>query len=373
MKLIYLIVTFIFLIIIFQYNNFSSVNVELFLNKKNIDLYKKQVNENLFVFYTKNLNNNFLDIKKYVKENSQKKNIFIKKMFSKIIELPQINYVYLFYYDPAQLLNIRSGKLTYSTEINLNPPKNTTIPFYLSSSLIENKNKLFNTFNEKYELDYVFMHEFIENYLLTKKILKTKDSLVRWFNDGICDFFANKFYSEIHPENTKIYVQQNFSDEFFTDEDIKKVDILEWSLGFYYMENDKYVLNTSKEIDSIFDSPRIKYIAAETFFMSLEKEFGIDLIFEIMKTLSLKENWRSEEILKLIETKIGKESLEKLIGKNYYSRIEKYRTRTFKNLANHYSENVRSLVVLSQDMKRNSAEGREFAFNLLLKNQKTHQ
>ncbi|MCK9224093.1 MAG: hypothetical protein M0R46_01545 [Candidatus Muirbacterium halophilum] len=339
------------------------------------------------------INNNLEKIKDYIKKDYDFKNAFLKKYFNKINENKIKMYVYnVFDIDNLYILNSSENrnKLNFKTSFSYynesmihlfkkheNIPhydiflnynfqfsknieddltKTTTISkahfkldinkmenYFICYSIFyfkQNKENIFFDFEDNKLLSSkhkrLWMHEFIETYILKVVLnldnLNNKDIFIRWVQDGLSEFYAEKIVLENFNEINNILVSTSSKEQSNESE----IDILRWGISPIFKQ-DFEVLKNNTDL----------YLKSKNLFNKIEKQHGYKPIENLLIFMQNTKKLTSEKVLLFFEEEIGKENLEKLIGINYIERVNQVRIEFFEEVLEKYKDNKEILKLIS--------------------------
>lgn len=196
------------------------------------------------------------------------------------------------------------------------------------------------------------MHEYTEALLLVfsnailaaqskNRYYHERDYMLRWVFDGLAELVAYQFF--FSRENVSEELKEQMREELVCCEITKAVDILNWSYPIHHRESIPHHIDTAvRSLKSLsFDENSVLYYRRSyAFFLDIYETYGINLIRELIQYIfDNRQFLKSEDVLHFLESKIGKEKLEKHLGPNYIERVEHNRKRMFGNIYNYFQTN----------------------------------
>lgn len=150
-------------------------------------------------------------------------------------------------------------------------------------------------------LNWAYFHEMVELHLALGKDIKSQDT--RWFRDGLAEFVSHKVAKVLNPDTERIIIGKRMSSY----EEIEgKANLLSWT-GTGDMSSD---------MDG--DEGGVgQYAASMLFFIDLTNDYGIEIISELLSSVS---NSRKRDVTS--QTLINE--LSKITGEDIRKRIEMY-------------------------------------------------
>lgn len=360
--LILIVYLFKYLYIKYQKKSFSIENFEVTtkINGNKIDLQTIKINNNSLIRISSDLLSEKNKIIKIFHDEMQIRFNYIKNIFGKYISDYDSYFLYNLLY--KENFSKNQNEIETSIKVVVDSPQKILRDF--SNLIIRDKKNFLSDTKEIMDFHYKEMHEFIEK-TFKKTVFITSDPLTRWLVEGLSEYYSIKYLKYRYPK----FKIQNFSP--YSQKSFENFDLITWTFPFEFGfesfdKSKKIIIKTDKSFDKSFNRNIINYDKARTLFLNIDIKFGEKTISQIISSISQKKDIRSEDVVKIIESIIGKNELENLIGKNYYNRIIKHRYYITKKLIDKYKNNKEVLIILFKDIiYKISDESKKNILNIL--------